>query len=112
MDSIADKTFFTLCFYNSTTEYFEDGTLHFPDITNLDDLTLSLNASLDCKPMSKVVNNNCSQVVTNFEDEAIKKKNKYVAKKQAQLKNLCFLISNLALSYYLPVFIVSCTKSL
>ena len=90
MDDIADKTLQALGFHISTTRYLKKRSPHFTDVTDLE---------LNAQP---AVVDNLGQVVTNFEKEVMKKKNKYAAKKKKRLAKL-----------YVPIrsFLSSCFES-
>ena len=75
-DNIADKTLQALGFHISAIGYLEKGFPRFTDITELE---------LNTEP---AVVNNLSQIVTNFEEEVVKKKNKHVAKRKERLTKL------------------------
>lgn len=47
---------------------------------------------IDADLTINLIINNLSQVVTNFEEKIVKKKNKCTAKKKAQLKNFCTFV--------------------
>lgn len=71
-NTIVDKTFQALGFCISATEYLEKKSLFFTDITNL-------------KLIAKLaVVDNLSQVITDFKEKIVKKKNKCVAKTNEQ----------------------------
>lgn len=81
--SIADETFFALYLHISTTGYLEDRASCFTDVTDVD-------AGLDCRLSQQVVKNNCGQVVvTNFEEEVMKKRNEYALNNKTQIETLC-----------------------
>lgn len=100
---IPDKTLQALCFHISTLEYLKDRALYFKDITDADNLTLSLNTELDCKSeqndqWEKEEDNGCPKV-TNSKEKAVKKKNKHVKKKKAQLASF---YARVQLNFYCP----------
>ena len=82
MDNIAEKTLRTLGFHISTTGYLKKESPYFTDVTNLE-LTAKL-----------VMVNNLGQVVTDFKEEVVKKKNKYVAKRKQWLAKLHVLVGS------------------
>lgn len=47
---ILDKTLRALCFHILALEYLKDKAPRFEDVTDIDNLTLSMNTSLNCKP--------------------------------------------------------------
>lgn len=81
-DDLADKALRTLGFYIIATEYLEE---RFPRFINVTDLELI------AKP---VMIDNPGQVVTESDEELIKKKNKYTVKKSSSLQNFIFLLDH------------------
>ena len=79
IDDIADKTFRALEFHISTTGYLEKWSLCFTNVTDLE---------LSVKP---AVVDNLGEIITDFEEEIMKKKNKRVFKKKERLTKLCAL---------------------
>ena len=79
-DDLANKTFRALGFYISTTGYLEERSLRFIDVTDLE---------LTTEP---TVMDNAGQVVTDFKEEVVKKKNKHIAKKKSGLQNFMLLL--------------------
>ena len=71
MDVIVDKFLQALDFHISAIGYFEKGSLRFINITNL---------KLNAEP---AVVDNLGQVVMNFKEEVVKKKNKCITKKKS-----------------------------
>lgn len=87
--SIPDKTLQALCLYISTLGYLEDGALYFKDVTDTDNLILSLSAKLDYKQeqerkRKEEEDNGCLKVIDS-KDKMIKKKNKRVGKRKTRL---------------------------
>ena len=82
-DDIASETLQALCFHISTTGYLEEESLRFIDVTDLE---------LNVKP---AVVDNIGQVVPDFEEEVVKKKNKHAAKRKKRLAKLCALVGSL-----------------
>ena len=76
IDDIADKTLRALGFHIFATEYLEEVSPCFTDMTDLE---------LSAKP---AVVDNLGQVVTNSEEKVVKKKNKCAAKKKERLAKL------------------------
>ena len=77
IDDIADKTLQALSFHISATRYLEEGSPRFTDVTDLE-LTAKL-----------AVVDNPGWVVTDSEEEVVKKKNKCTAKRKERLAKLC-----------------------
>ena len=77
MDDIADKILRALGFQISATGYLEEGSPHFIDVT---DLVLTAESA---------VVDNLGQVVTDSEEEVVKKKNKRAAKRKERFAKLC-----------------------
>lgn len=73
MDDLADEILWALGFHISATWYLEEVSPYFTDVTDLE---------LTAKP---VVVDNPGQVVMDFEEEVVKKKNKYAPKKKKRL---------------------------
>ena len=102
-DDIADKTLRAFGFHISAIRYLEKESLYFINITDLE---------LTAKP---AVVDNPSQVVTDFEEKMVKKKNKRAAKRKERLAKLYALVgfllspysefSLLLLSYFVPVLV-------
>lgn len=86
-DDLANETLEALDFHISTTRYLEEGFLRFINITDLE-LTIKL-----------AMINNFGQVVMNFKEKVVKKKNKYTTKKKMQLAKLCALVRSFLFSY-------------
>lgn len=82
-DNIENETPQALGFYISATRYLEEGSSCFTDITDLE---------LTTKP---AMVDNLSQVVTDSEEEVVKKKNKRMAKRKKWLVKLSTLIKSL-----------------
>ena len=76
-DDIVDKTLRALGFHISATRYFEEGSPRFINVIDLE---------LTTKP---AVVDNPGQVVTDSEEEVVKKKNKRTAKRKERLAKLC-----------------------
>ena len=83
MDDLANKIFQTLGFYISTIWYLQGRFLRFIDVT---DLELNANLTIVDSP---------GQVVTDSEEEVLKKKNKRMAKNKEQLLKLCYSVGYL-----------------
>lgn len=88
LNLIRDKTIITLCLYCSAIGYVKDGTSHFTDITNADDLTLNLDVRLDYRLKQEKKEKNNEIPVINSKKAVMKKKNLYVEKKIVQLENM------------------------
>ena len=86
-DDITEKTLQALGFHISATGYLEKRSLRFTDVTGL-----QLYAKL-------AVVDNPSQVVTNLEENMIKKKNKHAAKRRKRLAKLCSPLGSLLSPY-------------
>lgn len=101
---ILDMTLRALCLYIFTLEYLEDGAPRFKDITNADNLTLSVNTCLDCRlkredeqeEEPKKEKDNGSPKVTDFEEKVMKKKNKRAKKRKAQLASFCARVKSMS----------------
>ena len=76
IDDIANKTLQALGFHIFITKYLKKGSLCFTNVTDLE---------LTAKP---AVMDNFSQIVKDFEEEVVKKKNECVAKKKERLTKL------------------------
>lgn len=90
---IPNKTLQALCFHISTLGYFKDGVPHFEDIIDMDNLTLSLSAGLDCRleqedEREEKEDNGCLKDM-DFKEEVVKKKNKRTKRKKTQLTIFC-----------------------
>lgn len=83
IDNLIDETSQALSFHISATGYLEEVSLCFTNVIDLD---------LTVKPAAIV--DNPSQVVTNFKEEMIKKKNKCAAKKKERLIKVCALVGS------------------
>lgn len=90
---IPDKTVRILRFHISALRYLKDGASHFEDVIDADNLTLSVNAGLDCRPeredKQEERKDDKSPKVTDSKKKAVKKKNKYMKKRKVRLPNLC-----------------------
>lgn len=80
---ILNKTFKILCLYIFTLEYIKDEALHFKDITNINDVILSLNTGLNSKLKQKKI----KKEKKNNEVIYFKEKNEYIKKKIILLIN-------------------------
>lgn len=87
-DLIRDETLMALYLHLSSTGYVKDGAPRFPDVTDADDLILSLGAGLDRRPEREEEEKNNGIPVTNSEEEARKKKNQRTERKKARLESM------------------------
>lgn len=92
---IADKTLRAISFHISATRYLKKEYLHFINITDL---------KLNTKP---AIINNLDQVVIDFEEEIVKKKNKHAAKRKEQFAKLCIPIRSLLFAFFESLFFLS-----
>ena len=76
-EDIANTTLLALGFHISSTKYHEERSLCFTDVIDLE---------LNAEP---AIMDNLGQVVTNLEEEVVKKKNKHAAKRKERLAKLC-----------------------
>ena len=82
-DDKINETLRVLGFHISTNGYLEERFLRFTDVTDLE---------LTAEP---AVVDNPGQIVTDFEEKVVKKKNKCVAKSKERLAKLCATIGSL-----------------
>lgn len=90
---IPDKTLQAFCLYISSLGYQKDKIPCFENITNVDNLPLSINASLNCKPERKEEQeekeDNKGSKFTDSKENTVKKKNKCMEKRKAWLASFC-----------------------
>lgn len=90
---IPDKTLQALCLYIFALEYQKDEIPCFENITNVNNLPLSVNAGLDCKPERKEEQeekeDNRSSKFTDSKENTVKKKNKCTEKRKTWLASFC-----------------------